>query len=179
MPHADGGRWFFRTDRSGRIHKRDQRDEEVKEDTEETNRSSEKSYSEIIWTELYPAAVRIGISKKEFLRSTIADLEIRFSEHRKAEKEERTANVELIEYQTWLAGLYVKIAVSSALSSKVKYPDKPFEPVSKAMENDDMPEIPKKSEAELKQEERYYELLIKKANANIAKIGNEEGGQDK
>ena len=39
-------------------------------------------------------------------------------------------------------------------------------------------DVPKRSEAELKQEERYYELLIKKANANIAEIGSEEGRQD-
>ena len=40
------------------------------------------------------------------------------------------------------------------------------------------PDMPKKSEAELRQEERYYELLIRQANANISEIGNEEGKQD-
>ena len=38
--------------------------------------------------------------------------------------------------------------------------------------------MPKKSEAELRQEERYYELLIRQANANISEIGNEKGKQD-
>lgn len=119
------------------------------------------------------------MSKKEFLRSTITDLKIRCREYRNAKKEEYAAQAELIEYQTWLAGLYVKIAVSSALSSKAKYPDKPFELSSKSMaEESNAPDIPKKSEAELKQEERYYELLIKKANANIAKVSMEKGRQD-
>lgn len=128
---------------------------------------------------MYPAAVRIGMSKKEFLRSTITDLKIRCREYRNAKKEEYTAQAELIEYQTWLAGLYVKIAVSSALSSKTKYPDKPLKLSGKSVATEsDAPDVPKKSEDELKQEERYYELLIKKANANIAKVGMEKGRQD-
>lgn len=119
------------------------------------------------------------MTKKEFLRSTITDLEIRFKEHRKAKKEEYAAKAELIECQTWLAGLYVKVAVSSALNAKAKYPDKPIELINKSViEEDDVPAVPKKSEAELKQEERYYELLIKKANANIAKVSMEKGRQD-
>ena len=86
--------------------------------------------------------------------------------------------VKLIEYQSWLSGLYVKSAVSSALSNKAKYPDKPITEKTKKPQIEEKTDVPKRSEAELKQEERYYELLIKKANANIAEIGNKKGGQD-
>lgn len=81
-----------------------------------------------------------------------------------------------MEYQAWLSGLYVKTAVSCALfGSKVKYPDKPITENSKKPQVEEKIDVPKRSEAELKQEERYYELMIKKANANIAEIGNEKG----
>ena len=72
----------------------------------------------------------------------------------------------------------MKSAVSSALSDKAKYPDKPITEKTKKPQVEEKPDVPKRSEAELKQEERYYELLIKKANANIAEIGNKKGGQD-
>ena len=132
----------------------------------------------IIWTELYPAAVRIGMSRKEFLRSTIRDLQVRIREYEKGKRDEIETQVKLIEYQSWLSGLYVKSAVSSALSGKAKYPDKPITEKTKKPQLEEKTDVPKRSEAELKQEERYYELLIKKANANIAEIGSEEGRQD-
>ena len=72
----------------------------------------------------------------------------------------------------------MKSAVSSALSDKAKYPDKPITEKAKKPQIEEKSDVPERSEAELKQEERYYELLIKKANANIAEIGNEKGGQD-
>lgn len=84
----------------------------------------------------------------------------------------------MIEYQSWLSGLYVKSAVVSVLSDKAKYPDKPITEKTKKPQIEEKTDVPKRSEAELKQEERYYELLIKKANANIAEIGNKKGGQD-
>ena len=72
----------------------------------------------------------------------------------------------------------MKSAVSSALSNKAKYPDKPITEKTKKPQIEEKTDVPKRSEAELKQEERYCELLIKKANANIAEIGNKKGGQD-
>lgn len=118
------------------------------------------------------------MSRKEFLRSTIRDLQVRIREYEKSKRDEIETQVKLIEYQSWLSGLYVKSAVSSALSDKVKYPDKPITEKTKEPQIEEKTDVPKRSEAELRQEERYYELLIKKANANIAEIGNEKGGQD-
>ena len=83
----------------------------------------------------------------------------------------------LIDYQSWVSGAYVQIAIASALSSKVSYPKKPFG-------SDDKKELlpekiyDEKTEEELKQEERYFELLVKQANAKLDEIGNEEGRQD-
>lgn len=118
------------------------------------------------------------MSRKEFLRSTIRDLQVRIREYEKSKRDEIETQVKLIEYQSWLSGLYVKSAVSSALSNKAKYPDKPITEKTKKPQIEEKTDVPKRSEAELKQEERYYELLIKKANANIAEIGNKKGGQD-
>lgn len=118
------------------------------------------------------------MSRKEFLRSTIRDLQIRIREYEKSKRDEIKTQVKLIEYQSWLSGLYVKSAVASALSDKAKYPDKPITEKTKKPQIEEKTDVPKRSDAELKQEERYYELLIKKANANIAEIGNEKGRQD-
>jgi hypothetical protein len=118
------------------------------------------------------------MSRKEFLRSTIRDLQVRIREYEKSKRDEIETQVKLIEYQSWLSGLYVKSAVVSALSDKAKYPDKPITEKTKKPQIEEKTDVPKRSEAELKQEERYYELLIKKANANIAEIGNKKGGQD-
>lgn len=118
------------------------------------------------------------MSRKEFLRSTIRDLQVRIREYEKSKRDEIETQVKLIEYQSWLSGLYVKSAVSSARSDKAKYPDKPITEKTKKPQIEEKTDVPKRSEAELKQEERYYELLIKKANANIAEIGNKKGGQD-
>ena len=118
------------------------------------------------------------MSRKEFLRSTIRDLQVRIREYEKSKRDEIETQVKLIEYQSWLSGLYVKSAVVSALSDKAKYPYKPITEKTKKPQIEEKTDVPKRSEAELKQEERYYELLIKKANANIAEIGNKKGGQD-
>lgn len=120
------------------------------------------------------------MSRKEFLRSTPADLRIRIQQFEKARKEEIHAQiqtqVELLEYQSWLSGLYVKMGVSSALfPKKSKYPEKPITAKKKNRQVEENPDVPKKSEAELKEEERYYELLIRKANANIAEKDVEKG----
>lgn len=119
------------------------------------------------------------MSRKEFLRSTIKDLKVRIHEFNKAEHDKAEMQVKLVEYQSWLSGLYVQAAVASALSSKAKYPEKPITEKAKKTQIEENPDVPKRSEAELKQEERYYELLIRKANANIAEIDSEEGRQDR
>lgn len=116
------------------------------------------------------------MSKKEFLHCTISDLQIRISEF----AEKRKANIDYetrkIEYQSWLSGLYVRSAVSSVLSSKAHYPENPItQKQKKKLEVDS--DVPQKTEEEIKQELRYYELLVKKANANIEAAIN-KGRQD-
>ena len=119
------------------------------------------------------------MSRKEFLRSTIRDLKVRIQQFQKAKSDEIQLQSAIIDYQSWLSGLYVKSAVSSVLAPrKAKYPNKPIMEDKKGNQVEEKPDTPKKSEAELKQEERYYELLVRKANANIAEIGKEEGKQD-
>lgn len=107
------------------------------------------------------------------------DLKIRIQQFQNAKNDEIQARAALIDYQSWLSGLYVKSAVSSVLAPrKAKYPNEPIMQDEKGNQVEEKPDTPKKSEAELRQEERYYELLVRKANANIAEIGKEEGKQD-
>lgn len=124
-------------------------------------------------------AVRIGMSRKEFLRSTLKDLRIRIEQYGISKNEEIQSQLINMDYQAWLTGLYVKTSISCALfPRKVSYPNKPITQEEQNNWVKHNPNTPKKSEAELRQEERYYELLIRQANANISEIGNKEGKQD-
>ena len=79
-----------------------------------------------------------------------------------------------MDYQAWLTGLYVNTSISCSLfPRKVSYPSKPITQEKQNNWVKHNPNTPKKS-----QEERYYELLIRQANANISEIGNEKGKQD-
>lgn len=124
-------------------------------------------------------AVRIGMSRKEFLRSTLKDLRIRIEQYGISKNEEVQSQLINMDYQSWLTGLYVKTSISCALfPRKVSYPNIPITQEKQNNWVEHNPDTPKKSEAELRQEERYYELLIRQANANISEIGNKEGKQD-
>lgn len=124
-------------------------------------------------------AVRIGMSRKEFLRSTLKDLRIRIEQYGILMNEEIQSQLINMDYQSWLTGLYVKTSISCALfPRKVSYPNRPITQEKQNNWVEHNPDTPKKSEAELRQEERYYELLIRQANANISEIGNEKGKQD-
>ncbi|WP_419082926.1 hypothetical protein [Phocaeicola sp.] len=73
----------------------------------------------------------------------------------------------------------MKASISCVLfPRKASYPSKPITQEKQNNWVERNPDMPKKSEAELRQEERYYELLIRQANANISEIGNEKGKQD-
>ena len=121
-------------------------------------------------------AVRIGMSRKEFLRSTLKDLRIRIEQYGISKNEEIQSQLINMDYQSWLTGLYVKTSILCALSPrKVSYPNRPITQEKQNNWVEHNPDTPKKSEAELRQEERYYELLIRQANANISEIGNKEG----
>lgn len=124
-------------------------------------------------------AVRIGMSRKEFLRSTLKDLRIRIKQYGISKNEEIQSQLINMDRQAWLTGLYVKVSISCALfPRKASYPNKPITQEKQNNWVEHNPDTPKKSEAELRQEERYYELLIRQANANISEIGNKEGKQD-
>ncbi len=124
-------------------------------------------------------AVRIGMSRKEFLRSTLKDLRIRIEQYGILKNEEIQSQLINMDYQSWLTGLYMKASISCVLfSRKASYPSKPITQEKQNNWVEHNPDTPKKSEAELRQEERYYELLIRQANANISEIGNKEGKQD-
>lgn len=124
-------------------------------------------------------AVRIGMSRKEFLRSTLKDLRIRIEQYGISRNEKIQSQLINMDRQAWLTGLYVKASISCVLfPRKVSYPNKPITQEKQNNWVEHNPDMPKKSEAELRQEERYYELLIRQANANISEIGNKEGKQD-
>lgn len=117
------------------------------------------------------------MSKHDFLHCTIKEFQLRLKAWRKQKEDEINQNGKFIEYQAWIFGAYVQIAVASMISNKVSYPQKPFG-------SDDKKELlpqkiyDKKTEEELQQEERYFELLVKQANAKLDEIGNEKGRQD-
>ena len=117
------------------------------------------------------------MSKRDFLHCTIKEFQIRLNAWRKQKEDEINQKSKLIDYQSWISGAYVKIAVASAFSNKISYPQKPFG------SNDKKESLPQKvydekTEEELKQEERYFELLVKQANAKLDEIGSEKGKQD-
>ena len=115
----------------------------------------------MIWDDIYPLAVRTGMKKKEFLHSTMKDINIALESFGKNQEE----NVKRIEYESWLTGMYIISSISCAFSKKAKYPKNPI-----AVDTKDIKQVAKvtgKSEEELRQEEIYMSLLIKQANANI------------
>lgn len=120
--------------------------------------------------------MKIGLSKREFLHTTIKDLQLRIKTYYENEKERTEWELDKIEYETWLTGLYVQRSVASSLSSKCKYPDKPFNFTKKSAQQEHTRIESGKSEEEIKQEQRYYELLIRQANANIANATNVKEG---
>ena len=126
---------------------------------------------------MYPEAVKTGMSKKEFLHSTIKELRIHIKAWKEQKEEEIEEKNKTIDYQAWLNGAYVSLAIAGILSKKNSYPSKPFGNDAKNQKEEEN-DAPQKTEAELREEERYFELLIRQANANIAEVGKEKGRQD-
>lgn len=86
----------------------------------------------------------------------------------KAYQEEKQYKAKEIEYQSWLTGLFVRSAIVSAFNKQCKYPDNPV-----GVEHKSMDEIAKetgKSKEELAQEEQYFSMRVRQANANINKV---------
>ena len=100
-------------------------------------------------------AVRIGMSRKEFLRSTLKDLRIRIEQYGILKNEEIQSQLINMDYQSWLNGLYMKASISCVLfPRKASYPSKPITQEKQNNWVERNPDMPKKSEAELRQEER-------------------------
>lgn len=97
------------------------------------------------------------------MHSTMKYIKLRIERY-KAEKEEQ---LKLLEYQSWLTGMYVTHSIACNFNKHAKYPKNPIEVDTK--DTKQMSKITGKSEEELHQEEMYMALLIRQANANIAK----------
>ena len=111
--------------------------------------------------------MQIGITKYEFMHATLNDINIRIEAYRKEQEEQ----LKRIEYQSWLTGMYVTHSIACAFNKHSKYPKNPI-----AIDAKDIKQASKvtgKSEEELRQEEMYMSLLIRQANANIAKAREE------
>lgn len=107
--------------------------------------------------------MQIGMTDHEFMHSTMKYVKLRIENYAK----EMEAQTKRIEYQSWLTGLYVMNAISCSFNKHAKYPKNPIEVNVK--DTKQMAKITGKSEEELHQEEMYMALLIRQANANIAK----------
>lgn len=113
-----------------------------------------------------------GMTEREFRHSTIRDINLRLESYKK-EKEYHSKE---IEYQSWLAGIYVLDAISCCFSKHAKYPENPLIVNSKSIK-----EISKnvgKSEAELIQEEQYFAMRVRQANASIAEAKKQQGEEN-
>lgn len=108
-------------------------------------------------------AIKCGMTEREFRHSTLRDINLRV----KAYREEKEYRAKEIEYQSWLTGLYVLNSIGCSFSKGRKYPDNPLSVKHKTLE-----EIAKetgKSKEELAQEEQYFAMRVRQANANIEK----------
>lgn len=67
-------------------------------------------------------AVEAGISEKEFFKMTPASIKLEIESFWKRKKNQW----EMVEYQSWLSGIYVMNAIASSFSKKHKYPENPM-----------------------------------------------------
>lgn len=70
----------------------------------------------------YKAALRYGMTKREYMHSTPHDVDLFLQVKSDDEKQKG----EIMNYTAWLNGLYVARAVASVMSKKSKYPKKPI-----------------------------------------------------
>lgn len=123
----------------------------------------------MILEDLQEIACMCGISKKDFLHSTRKDIDLRIQCYQK-NREERFKE---ISHQSWLTGVYVCEAIATCFSKNHKYPQNP-----EIQNSGDLGEMSKKtgkSEAELIQEEQYYAMRVRQANANISQSSKSKG----
>lgn len=81
------------------------------------------SFKELIFSKWLPAALRIGISYNDFWSLNPKILNLLFDAYRSRKDEDN----KIMDLHAWLAGMYVREAVVSALAGrKHKYPEKPY-----------------------------------------------------
>lgn len=124
---------------------------------------------------MYPTALRIGIKKHEFFHMTPKDFQYAVEAHNenmKMRQQLEEEHYKQIDYQAWLTGIYVKIAVGNVLGGKksTPYPQKPMTDNSESVA-----EIAKNSgrtEEEINADLLMATLQIQEANARIEEVQN-------
>lgn len=109
------------------------------------------------------------MSKKDFFHSTRKDIDLRI----KCYQKEREEGFKEISHQSWLTGVYVCEAIATCFSKNHKYPQNPETERMGTIE--EMSKKTGKSEAELIQEEQYYAMRVRQANANISQSSKSKG----
>ncbi len=104
------------------------------------------------------------MTEYEFRHSTLRDINYRIYAYQK-EKEHRIME---IEYESWLTGIFFMEAIGCCFSKGHKYPKNPLNNERKTDENEISSKTGKTQE-ELLQEEKYFSMRVRQANANIAK----------
>lgn len=112
-----------------------------------------------------------GMSEKEFRHSTLSEINLRIEVYQK-EKEYRAKE---IKYEAWLSGIFVMDAIASSFSKNYKYPNNPL--IDRTKTTEEISKETGKSEEELLQEEQYFAMRVRQANANIAKTLKKKGGE--
>lgn len=79
--------------------------------------------------------------------------------------ERRNDEWERAHWQAWATGYFVKCAIGSSFSRKVKYPENPMKEKSASIK--EIAKRNKKSEAEIQQNLMLMTRLVEQANANI------------
>lgn len=125
---------------------------------------------------MYPMALRIGMTKREFFHSTPADIRLMadaYNHKMKMRSEEAEEAVKLAQFQSWLTGSYVRIAIASAFNGKkVKYPDNPL--AEKKIETaEQAAKKLNKSVEEVKMEMLFASQMIKAANSQLGVLNHD------
>lgn len=123
--------------------------------------------------DLYPLAIKLGMTKSEFFHSTPKDfsiiVEAKNAEIREQQELEKL-HVKQNEYYAWLTGFYVQLAIGASFGKNRTYPkepltnNKPKTIAEIAVENG-------KTEAELKSELMLAEIKVHEVNKRLEMNG--------
>lgn len=76
--------------------------------------------------DIYRAALRFGMTKRDYFNSTPNDVNFFIEEKTEELKSKLKRENDMVDYVAWLHGAYVARAVGSVLSKKGKYPKEPL-----------------------------------------------------